>query len=50
MQYIEAYCRPGSTRRDWRQTVIGHRTRLLAADADGKRLVLECRLSDGVSP
>jgi hypothetical protein len=49
VHYIEAYCRPGSTRRDWRQTVIGHRTRLVSAGADGKRLVLECRLNDGVT-
>ncbi len=46
--YIEAYCRPGSTRRPWEQTVIGHRTRLVSADADGRRLVLECALNDGV--
>jgi hypothetical protein len=46
--YIEAYCRPGSTRRPWEQTVIGHTTRLVSAAEDGKRLVLECDLKDGV--
>ena len=25
--YLEAYCRPGSTDRDWNETVIGHTTR-----------------------
>lgn len=46
--YIEAYCRPGSTRRPWEQTVIGHTTRLVSAADDGKRVVLECSLKDGV--
>lgn len=46
--YLEAYCRPGSTDRDWRKTTIGHQTELLSADADKKRLKLRCRLSDGV--
>jgi hypothetical protein len=46
--YLEAYCRPGSTDRAWDQTVIGHRTRLVAADADGARLTLQCVLNDGV--
>jgi hypothetical protein len=46
--YIEAYCRPGSTDRDWRETVIGHKTRLVSAAQDGRRLELECTLKDGV--
>ena len=46
--YIEAYCRPGSTNRRWEQTTIGHATRLVAADPGGKRLELECTLTDGV--
>ena len=46
--YLEAYCRPGSTDRKWDQTVIGHETKLLEADADGRRVVLECTLKDGV--
>jgi len=46
--YIEAYCRPGSTNRKWEQTTIGHRTRLVSADAAGRKLVLECTLNDGV--
>ncbi len=46
--YLEAYCRPGSTDRDWRKTVIGHTTQLLSADEDGKHLRLRCTLKDGV--
>jgi len=46
--YIEAYCRSGSTNRKWEQTTIGHSTRLVSADPDGRRLVLECTLKDGV--
>jgi hypothetical protein len=46
--YLEAYCRPGSTDRDWRETVIGHKTELLDADRDGRTLKLRCTLHDGV--
>lgn len=46
--YLEAYCRPGSTDRDWHDTVIGHETRLIRADDEGRRVRLRCRLSDGV--
>jgi hypothetical protein len=46
--YLEAYCRPGSTDRDWKETVIGHTTELLSASDDGRRLKLRCRLKDGV--
>jgi hypothetical protein len=46
--YMEAYCRPGSTRRKWEQTTIGHKTRLVSEQPDGRRLVLECTLNDGV--
>ena len=48
VHYLEAYCRPGSTHRKWEQTLIGHKTRLVGADADGKRLRLQCKLDDGV--
>src|SRR3954454_19921711 len=47
--YIEAYCRPGSTNRRWEQTTIGHKTRLISATPDGKQLLLECTLTDGVT-
>lgn len=46
--YLEAYCRPGSTDRDWKETTIGHKTQLVSADEDGRRLKLKCTLSDGV--
>ncbi len=46
--YLEAYCRPGSTDRDWSETVIPHTSRLVSASADRKRLVIEDRLDDGV--
>jgi hypothetical protein len=48
IQYLEAYCRPGSTDRDWRQTVIPHKTDLVSRSADGKSLELRCTLADGV--
>jgi hypothetical protein len=46
--YIEAYCRPGSTDREWGETTIGHRTEVVAADPAGKWLRLRCTLGDGV--
>ena len=46
--YIEAYCRPGSTARDWKQTVIPHKTELVESDGDGRRVKLRSRLDDGV--
>jgi hypothetical protein len=48
VNYLEAFCRPGSTDRDWRETVIPHRTELVEAAADGQRLRLRSRLTDGV--
>jgi hypothetical protein len=46
--YIEAFCRPGSTRREWKQTVIPHRTERVEASADGRLIRLRSRLDDGV--
>ena len=46
--YLEAYCRSGSTNRDWRETVIDHTTELVSADDEGRRLELLCTLADGV--
>lgn len=46
--YLEAFCRPGSTRRDWTETVIPHQTRLIEAAPDGRRLRLRSTLEDGV--
>ncbi len=48
IHYLEAYCRPGSTDRKWAETVIGHKTKLVSADEDGRRIVLQCVLKDGV--
>lgn len=46
--YLEAYCRPGSTDRDWGKTVIPHKTELVSASDDGRQLKLKCSVSDGV--
>ncbi|WP_153558462.1 hypothetical protein [Roseimaritima sediminicola] len=47
IHYMEAYCRPGSTKRDWSETVIPHETARHSVSSDGKRLVLEDVLEDG---
>lgn len=36
--YIEAFCRSGSTDRDWSQTVIPHRTKLVSTSKDQTHL------------
>jgi hypothetical protein len=46
--YLEAYCRPGSTDRDWAETVIRHQTELLEAGPGGRRIRLRDTLEDGV--
>jgi chloramphenicol 3-O-phosphotransferase len=48
IHYLEAYCRPGSTDRDWSETVIGHMTEVVESNADHRRLKLRDHLSDGV--
>lgn len=49
IHYLEAYCRPNSTTTDWvEHTVIGHTTRLVDQAADGSRVRLQCKLTDGV--
>jgi hypothetical protein len=48
IHYLEAYCRPGSTDRDWRETVIGHETEKVSAREDGSEIRLRDRLRDGV--
>src|SRR5262245_29618398 len=47
INYLEAYCRPGSTDRDWGQTVIGHKAELGSASDDGRTIDLRDRLNDG---
>ena len=46
--YLEAYCRPGSTDRDWKATVIPHTAEQTQASADGRTIQLRDRLADGV--
>ncbi len=46
--YLEAFCRNDSHDRDWHETVIPHRTRLLEASPDKKRLHLQSVTADGV--
>ena len=46
--YLEAFCRSGSTKRDWHQTTIPHKTELLAADKDGRQLKLRTRVEPSV--
>jgi hypothetical protein len=49
INYLEAYCRPGSTDRDWRETVIGHSAEQVSAREDGSVIRLRDRLRDGVT-
>lgn len=44
--YLEAYCRPGSTDRDWKETVIPHAAEQLEAPAG--TIKLRDKLADGV--
>jgi hypothetical protein len=46
--YLEAFCRSGSTKRDWNQTTIPHRTELLSASPDGRRLELRTKVEPSV--
>ncbi|MBL7649683.1 MAG: hypothetical protein JNK74_26200 [Candidatus Hydrogenedentes bacterium] len=46
--YLEAFCRSGSTDRDWEATVIPHTTRLVEADGDGQWVKLESMVQEGV--
>ena len=48
IHYLEAYCRPGSTDRDWHETVIGHTAVKTSKARDGKVIMLQDRLKDGV--
>lgn len=50
INYLEAYCRAGSTDADWKQhTFVGHKTDLVSASADGKEVKLHCRVNDGLT-
>ncbi len=50
VDYLEAYCRAGSTDADWvRHTVIPHRTALVSQSADRRVVKLKCTLADGLT-
>jgi hypothetical protein len=49
VNYLEAYCRPGSTDRDWGETVIRHQAELLSVSEDGRVIRLRDKLVDGVA-
>ena len=38
--HMEAFCRPGSTKRDWHDTVVPHKTTLMSASKKGDHLKL----------
>jgi hypothetical protein len=46
--YLEAFCRSGSTHRDWRQTTLPHRTELVDAAGNGKRVRLRTSVESQV--
>lgn len=46
--YLEAYCRAGSTDRDWGETVIPHKAELVSMTEDGRKIRLKDTLADGV--
>ncbi|MEQ8786191.1 MAG: hypothetical protein RIC55_07820 [Pirellulaceae bacterium] len=48
VMYLEAYCRPGSTDRDWGETVIRHRSELESIDKQTGVIRLRDTLEDGV--
>ena len=49
VNYLEAYCRAGSTEADWvKHTLIPHRAELISLSADRKTLKLRDTLADGV--
>jgi hypothetical protein len=50
INYLEAYCRAGSTDADWVQhTVIKHTSQLVSLSPDGKVLKLHDAIADGVT-
>lgn len=50
INYLEAYCRAGSTDADWiKHTMVGHTTETVAAPAGGKEIKLRCLVKDGLT-
>jgi len=48
IHYLEAYCRAGSTDREWRETVIPHQAELVATRDDGRTIEVRDTLADGL--
>src|SRR5262245_61764585 len=48
IHYLEAYCRPGSTDRDWEETVIPHSAEQLAPLDNSREIRLRDTLADGI--
>lgn len=48
VQYLEAYCRSGSSDRIWGETKLSHHTEKVSSSPDGKRIELRCRVQGGV--
>ncbi len=48
INYLEAFCRSGSTHQEWKKSTIPHQTRLLNADAKRQRLRLLTTVEPGV--
>lgn len=48
VQYLESYCRPGSTDREWGETCIPYESELVSASGGQAELRLKHRLEDGV--
>ena len=48
VNYIEAYCRDGSHKRDWSETTIPHKTELVSANREKTYIQLRDRLEEGV--
>jgi hypothetical protein len=46
--YLEAFCRSGSTGRDWKETTIPHRTELVEASRDGRHIQLRTKVEPSV--
>lgn len=48
IHYLEAYCRPGSTDRDWSETVIPHKAERIEPLDNPNEIRLRDKLADGV--
>jgi hypothetical protein len=46
--YLEAFCRSGAWSRDWRQTTLAHKTTLIRADPDQRRLEFRTQVTPDI--